>query len=81
MSVVVGFIFAAVRTLDLLLVSSCWIFWSPSNIPIHITTPPFSNVFRLGVMCGVEKVSQLLDHPVMSLFGTLDKNDDFITAE
>ncbi len=35
-----------------------------------MSTPAFSNVFRLGVMCGTEKVSQLLNHPVMSLFGT-----------
>jgi hypothetical protein len=33
-------------------------------------TPAFSSVLRLGAMCGAEKVSQLLNHPVMSLFGT-----------
>jgi hypothetical protein len=35
-----------------------------------MSTPAFSNVFRLGVMRGTEKVSQLLNRPVMSLFGT-----------
>jgi hypothetical protein len=35
-----------------------------------MSTPVFSNVFRLGVMCGVEKVSQLINHPVMNLFDT-----------
>jgi hypothetical protein len=35
-----------------------------------MSTPAFSNVLRLGVMRGTEKVSQLLNRPVMSLFGT-----------
>jgi hypothetical protein len=35
-----------------------------------MSTPAFSNVFRLGVMCCVEKVSQLINRPVMSLFDT-----------
>ena len=35
-----------------------------------MSTPTFSNVLRRGVMCGAEKVSQLLNRPVMSLFGT-----------
>jgi hypothetical protein len=35
-----------------------------------MSTPAFSNVLCLGVMCGVEKVSQLINHTVMSLFGT-----------
>jgi hypothetical protein len=35
-----------------------------------MSVPTFSNVLRLGVMCGEEKVSKLLNHPVMSLFGT-----------
>ncbi len=35
-----------------------------------MSTPTFSNVLSLGVMCGVEKVNQLLNHPVMSLFDT-----------
>jgi hypothetical protein len=39
------------------------------NIPT-MSTPAFSNVLRLGFMCGTEKVSQLLNRPVMSLFGT-----------
>jgi hypothetical protein len=34
-----------------------------------MSTPVFSNVFRLGVMCGAEKVSQLINRPVMILFG------------
>jgi hypothetical protein len=34
------------------------------------STPVFSNVLCLGVMCGAEKVSQLLNRLVMSLFGT-----------
>jgi hypothetical protein len=33
-------------------------------------TPAFSNVLRLDVMCGAEKVSKLINQPVMSLFGT-----------
>jgi hypothetical protein len=32
--------------------------------------PEFSNVLSLGAMYGVEKVSQLLNLPVISLFGT-----------
>jgi hypothetical protein len=32
-----------------------------------MSTPAFSKVLSLGVMCGVEKVSQLFNHPVMSL--------------
>jgi hypothetical protein len=39
------------------------------DIPTMSTTA-FSNVLRLGAMCGAEKVSQLLNCPVMSLFGT-----------
>ncbi len=39
------------------------------NIPT-MSTPAVSNVLRLGVMCGTEKVRQLINHPVMSLFGT-----------
>ena len=39
------------------------------NIPT-MSTPAFSNVFRLGVICGTEKVSQLLNRPVMNLFDT-----------
>ena len=35
-----------------------------------MSTLVFCNVLRLGVMCGVEKVSQLINHPVMSLFDT-----------
>ncbi len=35
-----------------------------------MSTPAFNNVLRLGVMRGTEKVSQLLNRPVMSLFGT-----------
>jgi hypothetical protein len=35
-----------------------------------MSTPAFSNVLRLGAMCGAEKVSQVLNRPVMSLFGT-----------
>jgi hypothetical protein len=35
-----------------------------------MSTPAFSNVLRLGFMCGTEKVIQLLNRPVMSLFGT-----------
>ncbi len=27
-----------------------------------MSTPPFSNVWCLGVMCGVEKVTQLIKH-------------------
>jgi hypothetical protein len=33
-------------------------------------TPTFSNVLCLGVMCGVEKVNQLINHPGLNLFGT-----------
>jgi hypothetical protein len=36
------------------------------NIPT-MSTPVFSNVLRLGCMCGTEKVSQLFNRPVMSL--------------
>jgi hypothetical protein len=39
------------------------------NIPT-MSTPTFSNVLRLGFMCGTEKVSQLFNRPVMSLFDT-----------
>jgi hypothetical protein len=35
-----------------------------------MSTPVFSYVFRLGFMCCTEKVNQLLNHPVMSLFDT-----------
>jgi hypothetical protein len=35
-----------------------------------MSTPAFINVLRLGVMRGTEKVSQLLNRPVMSLLGT-----------
>jgi hypothetical protein len=35
-----------------------------------MSIPAFINVLRLGVMCGTEKVSQLLNRPVMSLFAT-----------
>jgi hypothetical protein len=35
-----------------------------------MSNPAVSNVLRLGVMRGMEKVSQLLNRPVMSLFGT-----------
>jgi hypothetical protein len=35
-----------------------------------ISTPAFGNVLRLGFMRSTEKVSQLLNRPVMSLFGT-----------
>jgi hypothetical protein len=34
-----------------------------------MSNPGFSNVLCLGVMCGMEKVRQLLNRPVMSLFG------------
>jgi hypothetical protein len=37
---------------------------------LEMSTPAFSNVLCLGVMCGAEKVIQLINHPVMSLFGT-----------
>ncbi len=33
-----------------------------------MSTPAFSNVLRLGARCGAEKVSQLFNRPVMSLF-------------
>ena len=36
------------------------------NIPT-MSTPAFSYVLRLDVMCCAEKVSQLLNRPVMSL--------------
>jgi hypothetical protein len=39
------------------------------NFPT-MSTPDFSNVLRLGCMCGTEKVSQLINHPFMSLFDT-----------
>jgi hypothetical protein len=42
---------------------------SQLNMPT-MSTPAFSNVLRLGFMCGTEKVSQLLNHPVMRLLGT-----------
>jgi hypothetical protein len=35
-----------------------------------MSTPAFSNVLCLGAMCGVEKVSQLHNRPVMSHFDT-----------
>ena len=35
-----------------------------------MSTPAFSTVLRLGVMCGAEKVNQLFNRPVMSLFDT-----------
>ncbi len=35
-----------------------------------MSIPAFSNVLCLGVMCGTEKVIQLVNRPVMSLFGT-----------
>jgi hypothetical protein len=35
-----------------------------------MSTPVFSNMLSLGVMCGVEKTSQVFNHPVMSLFDT-----------
>jgi hypothetical protein len=35
-----------------------------------MSTPAFSNVVRLGFMRCTEKVSQLLNRPVMSLVGT-----------
>jgi hypothetical protein len=35
-----------------------------------MSTPTFSNVFRLVVKRGTEKVNQLFNHPVLSLFGT-----------
>jgi hypothetical protein len=34
-----------------------------------MSTPAFSNGLCLGVMCGEERVSKLLNRPVMSLFG------------
>jgi hypothetical protein len=35
-----------------------------------LSTPAFSDMLCLGVMCGTEKVSQLINLPVMSLFDT-----------
>jgi hypothetical protein len=35
-----------------------------------MSTPVFSSVLCLGFMGGTEKVSQLINRPVMSLFGT-----------
>ncbi len=42
---------------------------SQLNMPT-MSTPAFSNVLRLGFMCGAEEVSRLLNHPVMRLLGT-----------
>jgi hypothetical protein len=39
------------------------------NIPT-MSTPAFSYVFRLAFMCCEEKVIQLFNGPVMSLFGS-----------
>jgi hypothetical protein len=35
-----------------------------------MSTPDFSYVLRFHCMCCVEKVTQLINRPVMSLFGT-----------
>jgi hypothetical protein len=43
---------------------------NPQSLQFEKIQPAFSNVLCLGVMCGVEKVSQLINRPVISLFDT-----------